>query len=664
MFIYNSFIFFDGKSTAVFNNNTAYVGGAICSDHNSHMVFEENSSAKFNYNAATHNGGAVYLKHHSKMSFEGFSITTFNYNIAKNNGGAVASADHSYISFKGNSTTVFSNNTATTDGGAIHFRDYSNIYFGENTSLVFSNNNADLFGGAIYSYESNAWFKLSSTLLFNNNAAKRGGAIYSIHNSYIYFKENSKIMFSNNIAQDGGAVYSFYNSIIALEGNSATKFINNVAINGGGIYSSVDNSIYFKANSTAEFINHNITTGNGGAIFCEVHSNIYFEGFSITVFMNNIAVYGGAVLATDHSDIIFSGNSTVTFTENDAIFGATVFSNINSKVITNGNSTVIFNGVSAKWCNNTCLLYTGKGDVVTIDSSGAVWCSKQKSFICLSKKCYCNNLEDILNGITSDTLVNITDNVTLSSIIKLDYYISNISIIGYNNITVICVNGGGIYFEASWNLTIEGITWIKCGNNRTPVISIDYETIYNKPIVPTSGIIIQDCTFQQSMGQAILLPHVNEDVNINHCNFISNHHGAVAIQFNVIYYESIFIITITINNCNFSYNKNSKSTQVFFEPHWYSYLSFKCILHLKNINSYNNQGGSIHISSGCVVYVSGDVLFENNIAENGAGIYIIDVCTVIFEENSNVKFINNFVHHNGAAIYLTHHSNVIFEQIP
>ena len=628
MSVYNSFIFFDGNSTTVFKNSTAYKGGAICSDYNSYIIFVGNSTAEFNYNAATYAGGAVFSDF-SKMSFEGFSVTTFDCNIAKY-GGAIFFVYYN-ISFKGNSTTVFSNNTAGYRGGAICLEYLSNMFFEGNSSLLFSYNNVDHFGGAIYSAINNR-FKLSSTVLFSNNAAKHGGAIYSVSKSYIIFEENSKITFSNNIAQYGGAICSDFNSTIALEGNSATKFKYNVAINKGGIHSTTN--IYFKANSTAEFINHNITTGNGGAIYCKEDSNIYFEGFSITVFMSNIAVYGGAVFATDHSDIIFSGNSTVTFAKNDATYGATVFSISDSKVITNGNSTVIFNDRSAKWCDNTCLPYTGQDDVVTIDSSGTVWCSDQKSFICLSEKCYCNNLEDILNGLKSNTSVNITDDVTLSSVIELEY-ISNISIIGYNNINVICVNGGGInlYQSSYCNLTIEGITWIKCGSNYTPVISINNcSTI---PMVPSSGIIIQNCTFQQSLGQEILLSHVNVDVNINHCNFINNHHGTDAILCKK-------IISVYINYENFEY--------------------FSHNLYLKDSNFYNNRGRSVYVSSGCFLHISGDVLFKNNVAKNGAGIYIRDHSALIFDENSNAKFINNSVDHNGAAIYLTHHSNVIFDQ--
>ena len=327
----------------IFQNNTAENGAGIYISDHSTITFVKNSSTAFIKSFVNFSGGMVFLNNYSSITFDQNSVTTFNANKATHVG-AIYSEASSNVIFKASSKVMFSDNFAKHDGGA--------IYSSDNSSLSFEGNSA---------------------ALFSNNAVEHGGAMYSAKSSII-FEENSKIMFSDNIAKDGGAVYSFYNSTIALEGNSATKFNNNVAINGGGIHL-IDSSMYFKANSTAEFNNHNITTGNGGAIYCEKHSNIYFEGFSITVFMNNIAVYGGAVLARDHSDIIFSGNSTVTFTKNDAIFGATVFSKFDSKLIINGNSAVIFHGLSAKWCNNTCLPYASKGDVVTVDSNSAVWCS-------------------------------------------------------------------------------------------------------------------------------------------------------------------------------------------------------------------------------------------------------------------------------------------------
>jgi len=57
------------------------------------------------------------------------------------------------------------------------------------------------------------------------------------------------------------------------------------------------------------------------------------------------------------------------------------------------------------------------------------------------------------------------------------------------------------------------------------------------------------------------------------------------------------------------------------------------------------------------LHINGQVIFENNTAENDAGIHISDYSTVIFGKNSNVKFINN----SGAAIFLNDHSIVLFD---
>ena len=692
----NSYITFEGNSSTVFNYNTAGEdGGAIAS--NSYVNFEGNSSTVFNYNTAGEDGGAIYSNSH--ILFEGNSSTVFNYNIAANvYGGAIYSNSH--ILFEGNSSTVFSNNIAILSGGAIQSDSY--ILFEGNSSTVFSNNNGNN-GGAIFSHSYILFEGNSSTVFTNNIGDWHGGAIYSgshilfegnsstvfsnniatfdggviISSSYILFEGNSSTVFSNNIAgDDGGAICSY--SYICFQGNSSTVFSNNSAdsrggaiyisrsyilfegnsspvfsnnsadSHGGAIYS--DSYILFEGNSSTVFSNN--TAGDGGgaiAIYSTLRTNVYFEGFSTVVFRNNIGEYGGAVFARD--DIIFSDNSAVTFTSNKATFGETVFSSNDSKVIAIGNSTVTFNDLSAKWCNNTCLPYTGQGDVVTIDSNGIVWCSDQKSFICLSKKCYCNKLEDLLGGLKSNRLVNITDNATLSKVVELTN-LNSISIIGYNNITVICVNSGGLKLDRCSDVTIEGITWIRCGgynnNNYLPVINLLRPYYYNK--------LIQKCTFQYSLGIAISLrlrkARNIKSVTINHCNFMNNNqykdHGA-AIYFGTKFYRG----AINIINCTFSYNGIAKSI-IYFEG--YNHLR------LNNIYFYNNKGVSVYLSRNTFLDVSGDVSIENNVAENGAGIYISDHSTIIFKESSNVKLVNNSAYHNGAAIFVSHHSNVIFEQ--
>ena len=251
----------------------------------------------------------------------------------------------------------------------------------------------------------------------------------------------------------------------------------------------------------------NNIASSGGGLFC-FHAIISFEGFSATVFSNNFADYdGGAISTLPYSNIIFSKNSAVLFNNNNARFGSTVYSNHDCKIMATGNSTVLFNDHLVKWCNNTCLPYRGFGntDTITIDSNGVVQCNNRKAFICTSRNCYCKVLEDLLDGLASNVIVNITDNVTLSSSIELNG-LENISIIGHNNITVICgIDGGGLYLYSCSKIIVESITWIGCG--------YDLDIIKDhKPVMEffrSSGITIQNCTFQYSKGQVISLSQID-----------------------------------------------------------------------------------------------------------------------------------------------------------
>ena len=78
--------------------------------------------------------------------------------------------------------------------------------------------------------------------------------------------------------------------------------------------------------------------------------------------------------------------------------------------------------------------------------------------------CTCNSLDHALANLTSNVLINITTDVTLSSLIKRSD-LDNISIFGHNNPTVIFRNGGGIHFTFCHNCVIQGITWDGCGTD-------------------------------------------------------------------------------------------------------------------------------------------------------------------------------------------------------
>ena len=108
----------------------------------------------------------------------------------------------------------------------------------------------------------------------------------------------------------------------------------------------------------------------------------------------------------------------------------------------------------------------------------------------------------------------------------------------------------------------------------------------------------------------------------------------------------IIALRIYIINCTFSYNGIAESITYF------DIVSSLLNIYFNTTNFYNNQGVSVYLSRYTSLHVSGDILFENNVAENGAEIYISDHSTVTFDESSNAKIVNNSVYHNCAAIFV------------
>ena len=685
----NQNIYFNER--LLFQNNTGKSGTGIYIRDHSTVIFGENSEVTFFQNIANRNDGIVFLRNHSNVIFDNNSVATFDGNKATS--GTIYSEINSNIIFQGNCEVIFHGNTANCYGAVIYSSHNSHVTFTGNSNVTFSSNVVSIryppfrsCGGTIYLNDySFVLFEGNSTTVFTNNTADSGGAIY-FDNGFIIFKDTSYAVFDHNtVDRSGGAIFcnrGYGYCYLSFEGYSTTIFRNNIggsqgAISlqsnigklsfdnfsnttfshntakwtGGAICSSI--SISFKANSTTKF-NDNSARYTGGAVDCR--SSISFEGSSATVFTNNSAKIDGEAIFS-YSDVVFSDNCTVKFTNNSAMDGASVYSR--SKVMALKNSTILFNDRVVKWCNDTCIPYRRSHgitwDVTIIDSNGAVWCSDQKSFICSSINCYCKSLEHLLDGLTNNTIVNITDNVTLTSAIDLSD-LENISIIGHNNITVICgIDGGGLYLRSCNKIKVEGFTWIGCGTNNTND---------HKPVMKfnnSDGITIQNCTFQYSIGQIILISDSHEDVNINHCNFMNNNHyrdHGTCIYFGYTYDTS----TININNCNFSYNGDDSESIVYFKNLSRSHGYFTSI-YLNNSNFQNNKGTSMYLlGHNLILHIKGEVLFDSNVAENGTGMYIDYNSTIIFDRNSDVKFMNNSVSNNGAAIVLNFDSSVIFEQ--
>jgi len=346
----NSYILFTKHSHASFYNNKAELGGAIYSNDNVNMSFEENSTVTFTENYAEKKGGAIFSNDNANMSFEENSVVIFIENNAKRDGGAIYCSGTSNILFKG--TVKFIKNSAQFYGGAVYSHDNSSILFTDNSTITVVENNAK-YGGAIYSLDnSKTIFEESSVVIFaKNNARWNGGAINSGENSGISIKENSTVTFTENSAGwYGGAIYLNEYSSILFENISTVSFTeNNASWNGGALYSIVNSSISFEGNSLVNFTK-NYARWHGGVIYSNCSSKISFEGKSTVLFTKNSAkYYGGSIYSNGISIISFKEKCTATFIKNSAIWsGGAIFSAYKSKLSCEKNSTVTFTKNYAK----------------------------------------------------------------------------------------------------------------------------------------------------------------------------------------------------------------------------------------------------------------------------------------------------------------------------
>ena len=232
--------------------------------------------------------------------------------------------------------------------------------------------------------------------------------------------------------------------------------------------------------------------------------------------------------------------------------------------------------------------------------------------------------------------------------------VNNISITGHNNPTINCSSNGGVKFTSCHNCTIEGITWDGCGaeyinGSIDPVIEFQNST----------NITIHNCTFQHSVGQAIVLSEVSGSVKFNHCKFLCNKHykgHGTGIYFSTSKsFQNHSQLLFVISDCNFSENKLFNSIVYFGQ-----YNSESQLLVLNNSAFTSNQGTTLYLSNQNLK-ITGNVSFDSNRTENGPGIFICNHSTVTFGENSVVTFNHNTANNSGGAIFVSHFSSVIFE---
>ena len=278
------------------------------------------------------------------------------------------------------------------------------------------------------------------------------------------------------------------------------------------------------------------------------------------------------------------------------------------------------------------------------------------SSCCVYGNCSCPSLYNLLVNLSSNVTINVTSDITLFSVVLLNNK-SNIAIRGYNNPTVYCSNYGGLHLMSCYNCTIEGITWKGCGGRD----SSDSSNIH--PVLKlsnSSSILIKNCSFENSVGQALVVSGASQDVNINNCSFLHNkqyegHGAAIHYSSNTLHRSTL---NLTITNCKFSHNSGAMSV-VYFGP---SHLHFFNI-HLQDSSFYFNEGVPIYLSNQYLeIYGKND--FHGNIAENGGAIFIGNYSKVVFYANAIVNFTNNTATSNGGALFLTNNSSILLKEQP
>ena len=286
-----------------------------------------------------------------------------------------------------------------------------------------------------------------------------------------------------------------------------------------------------------------------------------------------------------------------------------------------------------------------------------------------------------LATLTSNGVIKVTIDVMLLSAIQL-VGLANITITGHDSPTVNCDNAGGLYFDNCHNCTLIGIIWEKCGteNDRKPAIKL----------CNSSNILIQNCSFQHSVAQAIALSEMSGKIIINGCKFLFNYfkgHGtAIYYLANNKHLHSKFQFTIT--DCNFTNNgiasdksivyigssSNRSVKQMYFMNSVFSnnqgvplYITYQAIIVNGNIVLKGNvgyKGGAICITKRSkLVFYKSDIKFDNNKAlYQGGALYIDKNSFVTFEENSTLIINNNQAKGNGGALYIEDNCNVTFKK--
>ena len=280
-----------------------------------------------------------------------------------------------------------------------------------------------------------------------------------------------------------------------------------------------------------------------------------------------------------------------------------------------------------------------------------VWNSpNDSSNCCVTGDCICRSFFLALNNLTSNVVINITTDVLLPSLATL-VNLENITILGHNSPTVIYNYNGALEFLHCKNIKIESVKWNGYFIRFHEHLMVSVTGIHFQS---SSSISFSLCTFQHFVGQVIKLMNVSEYTNISGCEFINNIYRGDGTAIYVS--KRPLQMLLNINETYFGINGPANSI-VYLHGHQRQISAYKHILISNSRFSFNRATPLFLIDE--TIHVSGNILFEENLAPSGAAISSIS-SNIIFDENCIVGFYKNRAYYDGGAIYLFNHSFVSF----
>ena len=602
------------SNTTLDGNKSCYYGGTILGSDATITI--NNQSVVTATSGKT--GAAIYFTGNGKNRIENSSIldnkasgsgviyigsgtldmvnVTASGNTA--NTGGVLNASNSGVTVNITGGTYTTN--SATYGGVVY------VYNGAAVNLngaTFTKNSATKDGGAIYN-SGGALTGTGANVFTENTAANHGGAIYVSYTTNTDGTKNGGVLtmtggtFDKNVAVAGGAISARSSCVLNLTGttfteNEATSDKNSEG--GGAIYvgygSATLEDCYLEGNSTGFY---------GGAI-SSVGSTLEIKGE--TEFKKNHGATGLAVHLRDGGIATINGakfteNVVGTTTGNGGAVYITGTGTLNMTDViatgnTNANGGVLYASGSAKlnisggtFSGNTAI---GNGGVFDIRTNG-------KSII--SGGTYSNNTAKTGGAIYIDTGAVVT--------------ITGATLDGNTS----TADGGAIYVADSTKNADVATTLVMTGatlqNNKSGARGGALATDSGSPLLV---IKVTDCTFQK--------------------NTSTTSGGAVCIQNTSNTSSEPTAVTVVFTNCTFLEN-SSKTDGGALDVRSGGCLKIDGITAKKNTAKSN--AGVVYVTSvNSRLYITGEVLLEDNSASNGAFSYLYN---------------NNYT--NPPKIYTTH----------